>query len=204
VRAYAHDLKVFFDVVGKDVVEVTPAEVLAFVSSQQRPRAGAENLVRISDGASGLSAATIKRRLATVSSLYGYLLTRGDAGVVANPVPRGLPTRRARRRGQRAPLVRGVRRLPRILDPAEVEALMAALRTERDRAMIRAGPRRSAPLRGAGPATREPASRRVVAMERVFALGGRSPVGPSGPVGVHFGYGRQVAEPRPVDLSSPS
>jgi site-specific recombinase XerD len=163
VRAYAHDLKVFFDVVGKDVVEVTPAEVLAFVSSQQRPRAGAENLVRISDGASGLSAATIKRRLATVSSLYGYLLTRGDAGVVANPVPRGLPTRRARRRGQRAPLVRGVRRLPRILDPAEVEALMAALRTERNRAMIRAGPRRSAPLRGAGPAPREPASRRDAA-----------------------------------------
>src|SRR5918995_988339 len=71
VRAYAHDLKVFFAVVGKDVVEVTPADVLAFVSSQQRPPAGAENLVRISDGASGLSAATIKRRLAAVSSLYG-------------------------------------------------------------------------------------------------------------------------------------
>jgi site-specific recombinase XerD len=138
VRAYAHDLKVFFEVVGKDVVEVTPADVLAFVSSQQRPRAGAENLVRLSDGASGLSAATIKRRLAAVSSLYGYLLTRGDAGVAANPVPRGLPTRRARRRGQRgAPLVRGVRRLPRILGPAEVEALLAALRTERDRAIVR-------------------------------------------------------------------
>ena len=40
------------------------------------------------------------------------------------------------RRG--APLVRGVRRLPRILNPDEVEALMAALRTDRDRAMAQA------------------------------------------------------------------
>jgi integrase len=74
-----------------------------------------------------------------VSSLYGYLVIRGDAGVVTNPVPRGLPTRRNRHRGERgAPLVRGVRRLPRILNPGEVEALMAALRTDRDRAMAQA------------------------------------------------------------------
>jgi integrase/recombinase XerD len=36
------------------------------------------------------------------------------------------------------PLVRGVRRLPRILEPIEVEALMAALRTERDRGIVQA------------------------------------------------------------------
>jgi integrase/recombinase XerD len=36
------------------------------------------------------------------------------------------------------PLVRGVRRLPRILEAGEVEALMAALRTERDWAMVQA------------------------------------------------------------------
>ena len=46
-------------------------------------------MVRISDGAGGLSSATIKRRLAAVSSLYDYLVIRGDAGVTANPVPRG-------------------------------------------------------------------------------------------------------------------
>lgn len=111
---------------------------------------GAENLVRISDGESGLSVSTIKRRLAAVSSLYGYLVIRGDAGVVTNPVPQGLPTRRNRHRAQRgAPLLRGVR-LPRILDPGEVEALMAALRTDRDRAMAQGhGARRAAPLRGA-------------------------------------------------------
>jgi len=137
VRAYAHDLKVFFSIVRKDPVEVRPADVLEFVRVQQRPRAGAENVVRISDGGAGLSAATIKRRLAAVSSLYGYLVVRGAVG--ANPVPRGLPTRKSRHRGgPGVPLVRGVRRLPRILEPAEVEALMGALRRERDRAIVQA------------------------------------------------------------------
>lgn len=138
VRAYAHDLKVFFEVVDKEPAEVTPADVMAFVTAQRRPRPGAEKVVRISDGSGGLSSATIKRRLAAVSSLYGYLVIRGDAGVTANPVPRGLPTRRDRREVRGVPLVRGTRRLPRILEPGQVEALMASLRTQRDRAMVQA------------------------------------------------------------------
>jgi integrase len=139
VRAYAHDLSVFFAVVRKEPAEVTTKDVLGFVTSQRRPKKGAENVVRMSDGGSGLSTSTIKRRLAAVSSLYGYLVIRGDAGVVTNPVPRGMPTRRNRHRGEvGAPLVRGVRRLPRVLNPDEVEALMAALRTDRDRAMAQA------------------------------------------------------------------
>jgi site-specific recombinase XerD len=135
VRAYAHDLKVFFEVVAKEPADVVPADVLAFVSAQRRPRPGAENVVRISDGSGGLSEATIKRRLAAVSSLYGYLVTVGGV-IEVNPVPRGLPTRRARRELRGVPLVRGTRRLPRILDPAEVEALVGALRSRRDRAMV--------------------------------------------------------------------
>jgi integrase len=108
VRAYAHDLSVLFGVIRKKPKDVTPKDVLRFVTAQRRPREGAENEVRISDGGSGLSTSTIKRRLAAVSSLYGYLVIRGDAGVVTNPVPRGLPTRRNRHRGQAgAPLVRG-------------------------------------------------------------------------------------------------
>jgi integrase/recombinase XerD len=139
VRAYAHDLKLFFMVVGKEPDEVRPADVMAFIGSQSKARPGAEKVVRIADGSAGLTAATIKRRLASVSALYGYLLTRGHAGVTANPVPRGLPTRRSRLRGGRGtPLIKGVRRLPRILDPAEVDALMGALRSDRDRAMVRA------------------------------------------------------------------
>jgi integrase len=113
--------------------------VLAFVTEQNRPRDGVDNVVRISDGRAGMSAATIKRRLAAVSSLYGYLVTRGDVGVSSNPVPRGLPTRKSRHRGERGlPLIRGVRRLPRILEPGDVEALMRSLRTARDRAMVQA------------------------------------------------------------------
>ena len=138
VRAYAHDLSVFFTVVDKDPLEVRPKDVMAFVTAQRRPKPGAENVVRI-DGSAGLSAATIKRRLAAVSSFYGYLITRDDVEVTANPVPRGIATRQSRSRGGRGlPLVRGVRRLPRILDPDEIDALMGALRTERDRAMTQA------------------------------------------------------------------
>ena len=124
VRAYAHDLKAFFTVVTKDPVEVTPADVMTFVAEQQRPRSGAENVVHFPDAGSGLSPATVMRRLAAVSAFYGYLLTRADTPVAVNPVPRGLPTRRSRRELRGAPLVRGVRRLPRILDPEEAAALL--------------------------------------------------------------------------------
>ncbi len=116
-----------------------PKDVMSFVTAQRRPKPGAENVVRITDGSAGLSAATIKRRLAAVSSFYGYLITRDDVDVTANPVPRGIATRQSRSRGGRGlPLVRRVRRLPRILDPEEIDALMGALRTERDRAMTQA------------------------------------------------------------------
>jgi len=129
VKAYAHDLKVFFEVVERDPVEVTARDVMTFVTQQRQGRAGAENVVRLEDGSAGLTAATIKWRLAAVSALYGYLVVRGDIGVTVNPVPRGLPTRQHRKHGPRVvPLVRGVRRLPRILGPGEVQALMAALR----------------------------------------------------------------------------
>jgi integrase/recombinase XerD len=138
VRAYAHDLKVFFTVVAKEPVDVRAVDVLGFITAQRRAGVGAENVVRISDGGSGLSDATIRRRLAAVSAFYGYLIVRGDLGVEINPVPRGLPTRRHRRDGRGQPLVRAVRRLPRILEPEELAALLAALRTQRDRAMVQA------------------------------------------------------------------
>jgi integrase/recombinase XerD len=59
--------------------------------------------------------------------------------VAANPVLRGLPTRRERQRPrQGVPLVKVTRALPVILSPAEVDALTAALRTHRDRAVVAA------------------------------------------------------------------
>jgi integrase/recombinase XerD len=56
----------------------------------------------------GLSARTNGRRLSSVSGPYGYLVARGDSPVRANPVPRGLMTRRqgGTVRSRTAPLVR--------------------------------------------------------------------------------------------------
>jgi site-specific recombinase XerD len=135
VLAVAYDLKVFFTAVGKSPRGVRPADVLAFMTAQ---RAGGEGRLQAAGaGAGGVSARTLRRRLSSVSGLYGFLLARGD--VAANPVPRGLPTRRERQRPrQGVPLVRVPRTLPQVLGPAEVDALTAALRTHRDRAMVAA------------------------------------------------------------------
>jgi site-specific recombinase XerD len=136
--AAAFDLKVFFAWSGAEPAGVTSRDVVRFVAAQRAPRAGTK-VVRLSDGGSGLSSRTVARRLSTLAGFYAYLLARGGAGVTANPVPRGLATRRARRNGGRgAPLVRTPRMLPRILDPGEVDGLVAALRTVRDRAMVEA------------------------------------------------------------------
>lgn len=131
LAAYAYDLKVFFAVIGTPPAAVTTAEVLGFIEAQRMARRG-RNVVRLADGEVGLSARTIKRRLATLSGLFAYLNARGL--VETNPVPRGLATRRPGRVG--VPLIRAPRTLPRVLEPAEVASLLAALRTARDRAMI--------------------------------------------------------------------
>jgi integrase/recombinase XerD len=140
VRAAAYDLKVFFTAVGRPPDQVRPADVLAFITAQRTGQvagSGALQPVKAGGEPGGVSAATVRRRLSIVSGFFAFLQARGD--VAANPVPRGLPTRRERLRpGQGVPLVRAVRRLPQILAPAEVDALMAALRTQRDRAMVAA------------------------------------------------------------------
>lgn len=131
ILAVAFDLKVFFCVVDKPPVQVT-RDVMAFIRSQ---RSSEQKVVRI-DGTTGLSPRTIRRRLSSVSGLYAYLLARGYTSVVRNPVPQGLTTRRERERPRRRPLVRAESTLPRVLSPAEVDALVEALRTQRDRAMV--------------------------------------------------------------------
>ncbi len=131
LSAQVFDLKVFFTVVAKPPQQVTVSDVLAFIEAQRAPRRGG-NVVRLVDGEAGLAASTIKRRLATVSSLFEYLFLRGLCE--RNPVPRSMG---ARHRGHRGvPLVRAPKRLPRVLSPAEVIGLTGALRTDRDRAMV--------------------------------------------------------------------
>jgi len=135
VLAAGFDLKVFFTVVAKDPDAVTTADVLGFVTAQRS--VGDPNVIRLVDGESGLSARTIKRRLSSLSSMFAFLVVRGD--VDSNPVPAGLPTRRSRRRGRRGvPLIRTPMTLPRVVAPDEVDALLAACRRLRDRAMFEA------------------------------------------------------------------
>ena len=111
-----------FTQVAKVPEEVTGADVLSFIAAQRQPRRRAE-VVRIEDGEASLSACTIQQRLASVTGLFEYLIVRGV--VSRNPVPQGLSTRTPRT-------------LPRVIDPDEADALMRALRTHRDRAMVQA------------------------------------------------------------------
>lgn len=130
--AAGFDLKVFFTTVTKDPVEVTTADVLGFITAQR----GDREVVRLADGESGVSARTIARRLSSVSGLYAFLTACGE--VAANPVPRGLSSRKRSRTERGTPLVRTPRTLPKILEPAEVDELIAACRRWRDRAMVEA------------------------------------------------------------------
>jgi site-specific recombinase XerC len=65
--------------------------VLGFLAEQRSPR-GDGRVVRLADGEAGLSARTIKRRLASVSGFFGYLTIIGV--VASNPVPRVPPAAR--------------------------------------------------------------------------------------------------------------
>jgi Phage integrase family len=64
----AFDFKVLFMVIRKEPAAVTTADVFAFIKAQRAPRLGA-NAVRLEDGEAGLSARTIKRRLASVAAV---------------------------------------------------------------------------------------------------------------------------------------
>ncbi|HSS08263.1 MAG TPA: tyrosine-type recombinase/integrase [Acidimicrobiales bacterium] len=132
LRAIAFDLKSFFAVIAKNPEAVMAADVFEFLADQR----GDRKVVRITDDESGLSARTIARRVSSVSGFYAYLMARGDTTVTANPVPRGLSTRRLGGRARSVPLVRVPRTLPKILSPEEVDSLLVALRSDRDRAMV--------------------------------------------------------------------
>jgi site-specific recombinase XerD len=137
VIATVSDLRVFFAVIDKDPAAVTPADVFEFISAQRRGDDDGR-VVRLVDGEAGMAARTIRRRLAVMSGLFNWLVLCGEMG--ANPVPRGMATRRTGAGGQPAgsPLIRTPRTLPKVLDPAAVIALLGAVRHWRDRAMLEA------------------------------------------------------------------
>ena len=105
------------------------------MSSNRPPRQG--KVVRIEDGEAGLSARTIARRALEHRRLVRELIVRGDAGLERSPVSRGMAGRRVGQRGRGGVLlVRRPHTMPRALSPVEVDALLGALRTQRDRAIV--------------------------------------------------------------------
>ena len=137
VLATKSDLRAFFSVIDREPAAVTPADVFEFITVQRRGR-DAGRVVRLADGEAGLAARTIRRRLAVMSGLFNWLVLCGE--MAANPVPRGMATRRTGAGGRPtgSPLIRTPRTLPKVLDPADVIKLLGAARRWRDRAMIEA------------------------------------------------------------------
>ena len=102
VLAAAYDLKVCFTVVAKPPAEVASADVLGFITAQRTGSGKSSVVQQVAAGqaAAGVATSTVARRLSIISGFFGYLQARGE--VTANPVPRGLPTRRERSRPGRA------------------------------------------------------------------------------------------------------
>src|SRR5215203_4614396 len=108
--AVAWDLKIFFEVVGKEPAAVRPA------CRHARSRVGC----RASGACSPICWFERTPAWSTTPSRPAWLLVAParDAG------------------GGGVPLIRTPRALPRVLSPAAVDGLRAALRTHRDRAMV--------------------------------------------------------------------
>lgn len=125
--AAAYDLKIFFSMVPKEPAEDVTGDIFTFITARKKPRRGPK-VVRLEEGEAGLSARTIKRWLASISGLFGYLMTPDDLAIGRNPVPTGLANRR--RSGNRgAPILRTPRTLTRVLGPGEVSLILGALNT---------------------------------------------------------------------------
>jgi site-specific recombinase XerD len=139
--SYGYDLQIFLNFIRKPLLEVTSADILAFIDSQQSApnRQGRTN--GLSSKGPGLSSRTINRRLAAVASFYEYLRVFHDLPGNKNPVPRSLAKRNifwANRYGNTASpaLIRVPHTLPRPLDPEEIDLFVNSLLTRRDKAMV--------------------------------------------------------------------
>jgi site-specific recombinase XerD len=152
VRAYAFDLLHFARWLARDETRLDQVDTDALLRYLAANRTGQregqpENVIPLARGsASGFAPATINRRMAAISGMFGFRSMRDPDAV--NPVPMGAAARRTAR-GERTGLlahlakpkprsklrVREPRRLPRGLDRAETAALLGSFRTDRDRAI---------------------------------------------------------------------
>lgn len=153
VRAYAFDLLhvcrwlLEEDLTLEEVTTDTLLRYMAACRTATLPGRPGGNVYSIRDGRNaGYAPATINRRLAAVSGLFGFRQLRDPDA--SNPVPRGKEARRTsagERAGELGHLaqpkprstlrVRQPRRLPRGLDREETAALLSSFRSWRDQAI---------------------------------------------------------------------
>jgi integrase/recombinase XerD len=147
VKAYAHDLKNYWEFIsfrGLDWREARLEDVGEFVAWLQLPPAGRSGEVAVlPTAAAEVNAATVNRKLAAVSAFYAHE-ARNGAGVgdllaawrtgsrggwkpFLHHVSKGKPYR------GRAISLKVPRKLPRILTPAEMQAILDACTRLRDR-----------------------------------------------------------------------
>ncbi len=162
LSAYAHDLLHFFRFLehrGIGCEDFSPAESLALLEYLREASSSgtARRLVPVLTATVGgqpatrLSPATVNRILASISSLYEYLILSGRFGGGENPIRKVPDPETARvpdhhvpfmgRASRQRPLRRAVRvkvpiRLPRPLEEGQVAVLLGSLRKLRDRAML--------------------------------------------------------------------
>ncbi len=133
---YAHDLKTYVNGIQKPILEVIPGDIFDFIRRQQRTpgKRRPQKVISFVEGASGLSRATIRRRLSTISSFYDYMVVLGEVDV--NPVPWGQAIRRWTWPPRNRRLLRSTDSLPQVLSQEEIDRFLGSLRTHRDRAIF--------------------------------------------------------------------
>jgi integrase/recombinase XerD len=117
---YAHDLKVFFQVIPKSPEMITRSDCLDFIQQQSQ---------------AGYADATINRRLAAVSSLFNEMCLLQPDQFPLNPVQ---PQSRLRniRRSSQSLYRKQAQRIPKVFAEEELHAFLGELRTWRDRSLV--------------------------------------------------------------------
>lgn len=117
---YAHDLKVFFDVIPKAPEAIDRRDCLAFMKHQQQ---------------AGLSDATINRRLAAISSLFRELQLLDATASLQNPIHPQLAAHGRRQRSQSL-YRRQAQRLPDTIADDHLRIMFEIMPTWRNRTLM--------------------------------------------------------------------